>query len=255
MDRAAPGVDWKDAAAYAPLIGADRSIHAWEWLRRDPAYREAARFGRAGRPGTGSSQPGDWGLHAFEPPERAAPNARPLWVAAVHPPVLAAVAEPPVLAKDAFDIARLEPLVTVLGGASGSEHLLISDGLRAIRIDILAGSVRPGPALLRYLIGGLESADRPLLTLRRLLALCRGGGFSTGLHPPETRARRFILMLRASDALAAGATQREIAATLLSAEASSARWRVSAPTLRARAQRLVRGARLMAVGGYRSLLG
>ena len=61
-------------------------------------------------------------------------------------------------------------------------------------------------------------------------------------------------MLRASDALAAGAAQREIAAVLLNAEAEVERWRVIAPTLRARAQRLVRAARRMAAGGYRSLL-
>jgi hypothetical protein len=29
------GFDWRDAAAYAPLLEADRSLFAWEWLRRD----------------------------------------------------------------------------------------------------------------------------------------------------------------------------------------------------------------------------
>lgn len=254
MDRAGPGVDWRDAAAYAPLLGVDRSILAWEWLRRDPAYREAAHAGMNGQAGAGPNLPANWGLHAFEPPDRAAPAARPLWLTDVHPSVLAAAAEPPVLAADTFDISSLGPLVTIADAGSGREHLLISDGLRAIRIDIVAGSVREGPVQLRFLIAGLEAAERPLLTLRRLLALCRGGRFSPALHPPDTRAGRFILMLRAHDALADGATQREIAATLLSAEAATERWRVSAPTLRARAQRLVRAARFMAAGGYFSLL-
>lgn len=254
MDRAGPGVDWRDAAHYAPLLGVDRSILAWEWLRRDPAYREAAHASMIGQAGTGPNLPADWGLHAFEPPARAAPAARPLWIAEVHPPVLAAAAEPPVRAADAFDISRLRPLVTIIDAGSGREHLLITDGLRALRLDVVAGSVREGPVQLRFLIAGLEAAERPLLTLRRLLALCRGGRFSPALHPPDSRARRLILMLRAHDGLADGAMQREIAATLLSAEAATERWRVSAPTLRARAQRLVRAARLMAAGGYRSLL-
>jgi hypothetical protein len=254
MDRVGPGVDWRDAAAYAPLLGADRSILAWEWLRRDPAYRDAASASKNGEVGPGPNLPADWGLHAFEPPDRTAPAARPLWIADLHPPVLTAAAEPPVRAADAFDISRLRPLVTIVDAGSGREHLLITDGLRAIRLDVVAGSVHAAPVQLRFLIAGLEAAERPLLTLRRLLALCRGGRFSPALHPPDTRTGRFVLMLRAHDALADGATQREIAATLLSVEAAAERWRVSAPTLRARAQRLVRAARFMAAGGYRSLL-
>ena len=63
-----------------------------------------------------------------------------------------------------------------------------------------------------------------------------------------------MLLLRAHDALAAGADQRDIAEALLSREAAQPKWRVGAPSLRSRAQRLVRGARLMAAGGYRELL-
>lgn len=31
--------DWHDAAPYARLVTLDRAGMAWEWLRRDPAYR------------------------------------------------------------------------------------------------------------------------------------------------------------------------------------------------------------------------
>ena len=61
-------------------------------------------------------------------------------------------------------------------------------------------------------------------------------------------------MLRARDALAAGADQREIAAELLSAEADEPRWRSRSPSTGSRAQRLVRGARRMSAGGYLQLL-
>ncbi len=254
MDRARPGADWTEAAAYAPLLGADRSILAWEWLRRDPAYREAASAAIPGRGGAGRETATDWGLLEFEPPERTAPEARPLWTAQVHPPVLEAEATRAILAADAVDLDRLSPFVTIACDGAGGEHLLLSDGLRAIRIDLVAGTVRAGPAQLRYLISGLQAAERPLLTLRRFLAFCRTRHFSSALHPPDSRAARFVLMLRVQDALAAGATQREIASVLLSREAAAERWRVSAPTLRARAQRLVRAARLMAAGGYRGLL-
>jgi hypothetical protein len=145
-------------------------------------------------------------------------------------------------------------LVTIVRAGTGHEHLLLSDGFRAIRIDVLAGSLAKGPVRLRYLLAGLASVERPLLTLRRLLAICRTGRFSPSLHPVEARTRRFVLMLRANDALASGATQREIAAELLSVEAWEDRWRVGAPTLRTQVQRLARSARVMASGGYVSLL-
>lgn len=249
--------DWTDAAAYAPLLSADRSVLAWEWLRRDPGYCEAAdrAFGQGSGAGLdGGPGAGKWGLHAFELPDLAAPVARPVWRSDVHPYVLEADALRAADASDSFDLTRLAEISTIVGDG-GQEHLLVSDGLRAIRVDLLSGSVRRGPVRLHYRLAGLASVERPLLTLRRLLALWRTGRFSAQLHPVGARAARFVLMLRAHDALAAGATQREIAAVLLSAEAGEARWRVRAPTVRSRVQRLVRSARIMAAGGFLALLG
>lgn len=249
--------DWRDAAAYAPLLEADRSVFAWEWLRRDPGYRAAAEEAAEKTPALScdtSREACCWGLHAFESPDLGAPAARPVWRAEVHPYVLEADAAPTDEACDSFELARLREDSRLVLSTCGEEHLLISDGLRALRLDLLSGSLTEGPVRLRYRLSGLASAERPVLTLRRLLALCRSGRFSKALHPVEARAGRFVLTLRAGDAIASGATQREIAAELLSAEAGEARWRVSTPTLRSRAQRLVRNARAMAAGGYMSLL-
>lgn len=250
--------DWRDAAAYRPLLQADRSLLAWEWLRRSPGYRAAAgtAFGQAGncaRVEAGDG-PERWGLHAFERPALAVPDARPFWCAAVHPYALGVDACPP-HGGDAFDLRRFESLSSLVTARDGREHLLISDGLRAIRIDVLRGSLRDGPATLHYRLAGLEDAEAPLLALRRLLALWRTGRFSPALHPAAARAGRRVLMLRAHDALASGATQREIAAELLSGEAKADRWRLSAPSVRSQVQRLARGAGIMAAGGYVALLG
>lgn len=249
--------DWRDAAAYAPLLRADRSVFAWEWLRRDPAYRAAAEraIGTASGLARGElPDPRRWGLHAFEAPHLGAPEARPMWHAEIHPYVLEADAAPATDACDTFELAPLYGMATLITAAGRREHLLISDGLRTIRLDVLSGSLMRGPVRLQYRLSGFGSVERPLLTLRRLLALWRTSRFSVGLHRVEARAGRFVLMLRASDALASGARQREIAAELLSAEAGDARWRVGAPTVRSRVQRLVRNARAMAAGGYVSLL-
>lgn len=249
--------NWREAASYDPLFEADRSIFAWEWLRRDPAYRDAAARGLIGfgpAAVAGPLAPEHWGLHAFENPDAAAPAARPLWRADVHGAVLPALAAGSASASDAFDLLRFNALSTIQRDPEGREHLLLSDGLRAIRLDVLAGTVAAGPVELRYLLAGFASAEKPLLALRRLIALRRAGRFSRTLHPSEARARRWILTLRAHDALEAGAGQREIAAVLLSREAGERRWRSHAPSLRSQVQRLVRGARMMRRGGYRALL-
>jgi hypothetical protein len=251
--------EWTEAAAYAPLLAADRSILAWEWLRRDPSYRTAARSSGASIPvALEVPRPEHWGLHAFEDPDLAAPDARPVWRADVHPYVLPAVAERVAESTDAhpdaLDPARLGSMATLVAGVGGHEHWLISDGLRAIRLDLLEGTLSRGPVRLRYLLTGFESAERPLLTLRRLIALRKTGRFSRSLHRPEARARRWLLVLRAWDALWTGADQREIASELLSVSALEPRWRSGESSLRSQAQRLVRAARVMAKGGYRELL-
>jgi hypothetical protein len=245
--------DWRDGAAYAPLFDADRSFFAWEWLRRDVAYGVDAS-GRPGAPGGVDEGALRWGLHAFELAHRAVPDARPVWTAAADPFVLRAEAGAPTGRED-FDLAGLAGWSTLVTALDGRQHLLISDGFRAVRIDMLAGSLARGPAGIRYHLAGLRSAECSVLTLRRFLALWRSGAFRRSLHPRESRARRWILMLRACDAIAAGATQREIASALLSAEARQPRWRGEAPSLRSRAQRLVRSARAMESGGFWGLLG
>ena len=250
---------WRDAAAYALLLEADRSVFAWEWLRRDPGYRAAAERARetaAGpEPPAAPIEPARWGLHAFEPPHLGAPSARPVWRQEVYPSVLAAGAAEGGRDQDRLDLERLKRFVTLVGGDAGSEHLLFSDGRSTIRVDIVAGTVRERPSLLVYRLSGLTGLKEPLLVLRQLLALWRAGDFSPALHPREQRAARWILMLRAHDALVAGAGQREIAARLLGPEAAKRRWRVEVPSLRSRVQRLVREARRMAAGAYLSMLG
>jgi hypothetical protein len=251
--------DWKDARSYEPLLHAERSSFAWEWLRRQPGYRAEA-------PGQDSRQPQHiltaqpvqpaaerWGLHRFEDPTLSVPGARPNWRSEHHPFVLAASAEPSRASADAFGLEDLGDLATLADGPAGA-HLLLSDGKRSVRLDIEGVSLLSGPVRLRYDIAGLESAKASLLVLKRLIFLASTKSFSRSLHPPDPKARRHILLLRTYDALSEKVDQRTIAAELLSARAREARWRVIAPSLRSQAQRLVQSARAMAAGGFWELL-
>ena len=245
--------DWRDGGQYAHLLRVDRPILAWEWLRRMDGYRsdwETAGSGEVDRERLAAR----WGLCRLEDPDLPATHARPLWRRQSCRWVLQAEAEAGGAAEDRFDLARAGADATLYRGSDAAEHLLLSDGARQIRIDIVAGTLAAGPALLRYRLAGFGGAAEPLLVLRRFLFFWSAGRFSRTQHPPDARASRWVAMLRAGDALRAGATQREIAEELLGTAARAARWRIAAPSLRSSAQRLVRGARAMASGGYATLL-
>lgn len=250
MERPDPFLpDWRDAADYAPLLKADRFILAWEWLRRIPDYARAARDAGRNAVGGGAAR---WGLHRFEDPALAAPSARPMWRAAAARPVLEARAtnDP---GGAAIDVARIAGFASLHAGEAG-EHILLTDGLRALRLDIREGTIREGPVRLRFLVEGPPSLAAPILALRRFDALMRQGCFAPSLHRPEPRAERLLRVLRAADAIAAGAGQRAIAAELLRGDVAAPRWREDRPELRLQAQRLVRDARGYLAGGYRALL-
>lgn len=247
--------DWREEDQYAGLLEADRAAFAWEWLRRMSGYRAAwADAGGCAGGADEEERAAGWGLHRFESPGLPAPLARPLWRRDLFPAVLEAVAEPPGSPADHFYLARFASIATLYRSSMGKEHLLLSDGLRSIRLDVVGGTVLAGPVRLQYRLSGFAAIAGPLLVLRRLAALVGTGRFSTVLHPREARARRWVTMLRAHDALAAGATQREIAENLLSREAAAPRWRIAAPTIRSRVQRLTRAAREMGGSGYLGLL-
>lgn len=229
--------DWRDAAPYARLLAGDRACFAWEWLRRSQDY--------ADRWAATDGAPDRFGLLRFEDPARDARACRPLWHADVDRAVLLGEACPSD-ARHGFDLARFAALAKVMPGHPGSsvtEHVLLSDGLRSIRIDLLSGTLSDGPAALRWRIDGMAEVGPQLLALRRLAALARHGHFAASLHPPERRARRWATMLRVHDALAAGATHREIAAVLFDIDATGPRWRVRSNPQRLQVQRLVAGAR------------
>jgi len=247
--------DWRDPRDYAPLLDADRALFAWEWLRRDPLYRDAAwaALGEGRCAGATDRRARPFGLVAFEAPELGVPHARPAWRADSYPYVLCCGRRPLSKATDRFELAPLSDVAKIVRGA-GAEHLLLCDGLHLIRLDGDPGLFTGGDACLGYTIAGLESAAGPTLALRRFLALCSTGHFARSLHRREVRARRWILMLRACDALASGADQREIAQLLFSPTVHRPGWRAREPSVRSQVQRLVRSARCFAAGGYRLLL-
>ncbi|MDC7810539.1 DUF2285 domain-containing protein [Sphingomonas koreensis] len=155
---------------------------------------------------------------------------------------------------DALDIrsAGVEALLLCVSGQG--EQLLLRQGSRAIRLNVRSGTVDQGPVRLRYALAGMARLEPQLLTLRRLVGLWRLGRMPADLFPSERRAPRWIELLRTLDALAAGASQREIAAALFGFETVERDWRGRSDYLRLRVQRLTATGRALVRGGYRFLL-
>jgi hypothetical protein len=239
------GSDWHDAAAYARLLAADRRCFAWEWLRRTPEYHLAwSSGGRSDR----------FGLARLEDPGLDALVARPLWTANVDRAVLSADGRA-AGESDRLDWSSLAPFTTIVSVGRRHKHILLSDGLRSIRVDLSVSSSVAKPAMLTWHIPSGRGVGLQLAALAQFDALIRLGRFSRSLHPPERRARRWIAMLRVHDALAIGATNREIVTEMFDVPASAARWRSAVGPWRLRVQRLAAGARACLAMGPAGWLG
>lgn len=155
---------------------------------------------------------------------------------------------------EAIDLARLARWATIVRGGD-REHVALSDGWHRIRIDVVEGTlIEEGPARLDYLLSGLTRVDAHVLTLRRMLGLWRTGRFARILYPPEPGLPRRLETLRVGDALADGASYREMAVALYGEERVRAEWKGRSDFLMTRVRRRAAEARRMAAGGWRALL-
>jgi hypothetical protein len=190
-----------------------------------------------------------------EAPSRPAGTTSVFWCANINPAVLS-VDACPVSADDpgAFDICRFDCPVTLLRMGDGNEHVLLGDGARRIQLEVRGRSLLEGSVRLRYDLAGFHHVEAKLATLQRLLALWRLGRFPRSLFPPERRAHRWIIALRALDGRRAGATSREIAAALFSHDVARNDWDGASDYLRSRVRRAIATGEDLARDGYLDLL-
>lgn len=178
-----------------------------------------------------------------------------MWRAEADPSVIIVEATPTRAEdRDAFDIMRLTAPLLVLKRTDGGEHLLVGDEICQLRLDVQCGTVLNGPVRLRYELAGTVSLEAKLLTLNRLLALVRLQRIPRALSPVDSRARRWMMALRAWDAHAAGVKHRDIAVVLFGQATVDADWNGRSGYLRCRVQRLIRLGERLVHGGYRHLL-
>lgn len=230
--------DWRSPRAYADLLLCERRAFAWEWLRRNSAYRKLWTV----RERLARDASRQFGLLGWVDPVLPAPDARPIWSGNIDPTVLdGRPADELPAPGDALDIRDLARFVSVEIG--DKEHWLLSNGRWAIRLDLQDGTLLGGPLLLEHRFTGMQSARPKLGALTLLLALAAKGRMPASLLPRERRAARWIVELRTGDALLDGANQQEIARALFGSAIAATKWRPENPSYRLRIQRLVSTAR------------
>ncbi len=233
--------DWTRPELYNTLRYADRNAFAWEWLRRTRAYRDA--WDLSNRRSLAHPHPRLFGLERFENPALAVPSARPLWSADIDPSVIRAVVLDPFASPaDRIDLWHLLPLVSVVIDEEQIEHLLLSNGVQSLRIDIVNGTLIGNPASLHYGLHGIAALNAPVAALRRLIDVVEKGRFDDERTLRPNRRDRWIRELRVADAILTGARHQEIARGLFGAAISDARWRTQNPSFRQRVLRLAKAA-------------
>ena len=203
-----------------------------------------------------STIPRNGGFTFAECPDLAAPEARIIWRADLDPGTLNVAATPTVARDpDGVDPRALAPWLTIAADAGGVEHAVLSDGWHHIRLDLDSGTLAgDAPVVLSYRLRGLAGAVAKILPLSRLLHLCRYRRFAASLFPKDRRIERWLELLRVHDALADGASHREIACALFGEERVAREWSGTSDSLRSRTRRMIRDETVMSQGGYRTLL-
>ena len=183
-----------------------------------------------------------------------ASQARIFWSAEVDPTTLTVHAKKVRSGAAGIDLARLSHLATMLVDKDGHEHLSLSDGRQWLRIDIISGNIRNQPVCLHFVAESSQQLRYMAGSLATLTALLTHGRFSSLPRQHNSLARRQIDCLRTHDALASGASQRQIAIGLFGYDRVIAEWNGASDAMRSQIRRLCKSAQLMASGGYKGLL-
>ena len=244
---------WACSAAYAYVLHLPPASRAWEYLRRNPRYvhdwmhcRRIASQRVATR----------WGLACLVDPRLDAREVSPVWVTGDVAPVTL-VRDEMVRAQTDLDVVGRFSLWRLAGRKSlveegGGIRLIVKSSAKAMQLR-LGGHLSDGDRFAYQIpaIADERSARTALTEFHRLMTAGRGRA------PPVERPGRADLFhvraLQALDGLAAGVSQREVAVALFGGAAIARGWQPDG-ALRAQVRYVIRRARALMAGDYRSLI-
>lgn len=259
----APQRAWPPGEAYRYLETAGRADLAWEWLRRDFDFRRLAPSvtrevagGIAIAETASPESEARWGCIHIPDPGLRFTDTPVLWSADVDPSVLRVIASPAsVVDGPAFDLRRWGAAATLVTGAQGRESLLLRNaGCGGLRLDVISGSLLQGPVALLFEFGRRSEIELAIAALRRYYHLCCTGEFPAVSFHRNQRFQRQIQALCVHDALAQGASIRDVGTMLFGGDRVRVEWPGQGDALKSHCRRMIALVRFMAAGGYKTLL-
>ena len=245
---------WTCSAAYVYVLHLKPASRAWEYLRRNPHYaRDWMRYRR------GASQriAARWGLAVLIDPRLDAREASPVWAMGDTAPVRLVPDEYPSAdgrgaPAEQFSIWRLSVPKSLFADGTDLKLMLQSSSQSAALhvADRLCAGDR-----FAYQIPAGAAQDAALRTVASFHAV-HSAPSDRRRRPAERPGRTDLFHARALqvlDGLAAGASQRELATAIFGYAAVARGWRPDT-ALRAQVRYLIRRARALMAGEYRSLI-
>jgi hypothetical protein len=241
-------VHWYPTAAYLYVLHLDGPALAWEYLRRNPAYRHDWLRGDANSPETGHR----WGLRLLEDPNRDARDAQPDWLS--DPDNLVHLSREGAAAADAhaFHVWEL-PGYRYL--THDGERLVLTSQLPQHTLRFAIPTTLEDGQPFAYAVhagADLERRWRSVAGELRWLDPTDDHIAVSAVRPGRT-ALLHLRTLQTLDGVLAGASHRQLAEVFFGAAAVATHW-YDGSDLRAQVRRLVRRGRVLMLGGYHRLL-
>lgn len=243
----ATSLAWRASAAYLYALHLDGAALAWEYLRRNPDYRQAWRSHAR----HSAAVSGEWGLIWLENPDLDARFAQPLWQP--HPAVRLTAIDDGAPDADRFSLWRLPGRKALF---HDGRHLLLSLYLvgRTLRLA-LSLSISDGVAFA-YVISASADTDVEWHAAQALHSLLRAAPCASAhdvAQRPDRVATAHMRSLQALDGVIAGASLREIAIAVFGRHRVDQGWYPDSE-LRAQTRYLIRRGRAFMRIDYRRLV-
>ena len=240
---------WTRREAFKYVESLAGPLLAWEFLRRNPAYRKAWLLHE---PADTETARGDWGLLRFIDPALDARAAIPIWCP--DPPttlrLIPATGDRDGIKLHFLDVDRSAP--DAVRDEEGT-YLTAVIGLNAWKVHIADG-LSPRDSFAIAINADAHAQQRAAAAGRFIRDLGHRSTDSKKRKSPPNRAGRFhASVLQALDGAAAGASHREIAMAIHGDKWVSRRWTPDGELRAGIRYLLKRGARLVA-GDYRRLI-
>lgn len=243
--------EWQASAAYLYVLHLSAVELAWEYLRRNPDYRDDwAKFG----PRADAAVARRWGLEFLWDPALDAREIQPVWLPSPSTQLRVSKSDEP-SQTHAFSLWTLPGRKRLLLSSVGMLLLMKLDPHTALHITLNLDLYTGCP----FLIGASPHVDprRAAEAVARLLPQIqrpRASKASATRRRPIQKVWRHARHLQALDAQAEGATHREIAVALFGEADVWQRWTHDNSEIRAQTRYLLKCANALMKSGYRDLL-